>query len=69
MAAKECYMESLKEGLGNRENMSIDSLEVRDEKARVLAELGGELEDIVLNPDMPDETTRVGSDLPGEFKV
>lgn len=47
------------------ENMSIDSLEVQDEKARVLAKLGGELEDIVLNPNTLDEITRVGSDLLG----
>lgn len=69
VAAKECYMASLKGGSGSRENISIDSLEVQDERTRVLAEPGGELEDIVLNPDTPDETTRVGLDLLKEFKV
>lgn len=69
VTARECYMASLKRGLGNEENMSINSLEVRDERTRVLAEPGGELKDIVLNPDRPDKTTRVGLDLPREFKV
>lgn len=69
MAAKDCYMASLKGGSGPRENMSIDSLKVQNERTRVLAESGGELEDIVLNPDMLNETTWVGSNLPREFKV
>lgn len=33
-----------------------------------MTKLGGELEDIVLNPHTPNKTTQVGSDLSGEFK-
>lgn len=44
-------------------------LEVRDKRTQVIAEPGGELEDIILNIDAPDGITRVGSDLPEAFKA
>lgn len=33
-----------------------------------MAELGGELKEIILDSTTPDRVTRVGSDLPEEFK-
>lgn len=34
----------------------------------MVAKLGGELEDIILDSNVPDRVTQVGSDLPKEFK-
>lgn len=69
VAARECYMASLKGEPAPKESMSIDSLEVRDERTRVVVEPGGEMEDIILNPNTLDGVTRVGLNLLGEFKV
>lgn len=69
LVARECYMASLEGESIPRENMSIESLEVQDERVRVAAEPGGELKDIILNTDTPDRTTWVGLNLPIEFKT
>lgn len=62
-------MALLKGELAPRKNMSIDSLEVRDERTPVVVELGGKLKDIILNPNGLNGITQVGSDLSGEFKA
>lgn len=49
--------------------MSIEGLEVRGEKTRMAAEPEGDLEDIILNTNIPDRTTRVGADLQNEYRV
>lgn len=69
VAGRECYIALLKGESIPRENMSIKSLEVWDERVRVVVESRGELEDIILNINTPDGTTWVGSDLPMEFTV
>lgn len=66
--ARECYMASLKgESSSSKENMSIEGLEVRGERTRMVAEPYGDLEDIILDTNMLDRTTRVGADLPKEY--
>lgn len=70
VAARECYIATLKgESSTSKKNISIEGLEVRDERAQVIAEPKGELEDIILDTDIPDGITQVGADLPKEFKA
>lgn len=53
--ARECYMASLKgEPLSCKENMSIEGPEVQGEKTGMVAELEGDLEDIILDASMLD---------------
>lgn len=66
--ARECYMASLNgEPSSSKENMSIEGLENRGKKTQMAAE--GDLEDIILNTSIPDRTTRVGVDLPNEYRT
>lgn len=68
--ARECYMVSLKGELSSsKENMLIEGLEARGERAQVAAEPLGDLENIILNTDIPDRTTRVGADLLKEYRT
>lgn len=68
VAARECYMASLKGESAPKEYITIESLKVRDERTRVVVEPEGELKDVILDSDTPDIVTQVGSDLSGEFK-
>lgn len=69
VATRECYIALLKGESVLKKTMSINNLEVRDGRTRVIAEPRGKLEDIILNPNTPKGVTQVGSDLQGEFKV
>lgn len=69
VAANKCCLASLKGEPAPRESMSIDNLKVRDKRAQVVAKPRGELEDVILNPDAPNELTWVGSNLSEEFKA
>lgn len=62
-------MASLKGELALKEGLLIDSLDVLDQKAQVVAKPKGKLEDINLNPNTLDGVTRIGLDLSGEFKA
>lgn len=66
--AQECYVAFLKGESTLNEAMSIDSLEVRDERTWTVVEPRGELEDVILNVKYPDHVTRVGLNLSKDFK-
>lgn len=67
---RECYMASLKGELSSyKENMSIEGLESQGRETRIAAEPEGDLEDVILDASIPDQTTRIGVDLPYEYKA
>lgn len=68
VTAQKCYVASLKGEPTPKEAMSVDSLEVRDERTWIVTEQGGELEDIILDVKYPDHVIRVGSDLSKNFE-
>lgn len=68
--ARECCMASLKgEPSSSKENMSIEGLEVRGKKTRMTTEPEGDLEGIIFDTSTPDRTTRIGADLPNEYRA
>lgn len=54
VAVRECYMALFKGDLTPKETMTIDNLEVQDERTQVVEKLGGEIKNIILDSTTPN---------------